>query len=174
MHPTLQSIFDTLETQRSALLSQVEKINEEQFLKSPAPGKWSISQILTHLITSEQLSIAYMKKKSLGVDALDNSGLIESAKMIVLKISQRIPIVKFKAPTIVLEKTPPPLTYQQVIQQWLDTRQGLLRFLQSIEDKNIRKKIYKHPVAGRLDVTQALTFFHEHIHHHWPQVKRLL
>jgi len=174
MHSTLQSIFDTLETQRGTLLNQVEKISEDQFLKSPAPGKWSISQILTHLITSEQLSIAYMKKKSLGIGELDDSGLIESLKMVVLKISQRIPSVKFKAPAVVLEKTPPPLTHQQVIQQWYATRQDLLKFLQSIDDKNIRKKIYKHPIAGRLDVTQALTFFHEHIHHHWPQVKRLL
>ena len=32
------------------------------------PGnKWSVGQILTHLLTSERMALRYMKKKSLGI-----------------------------------------------------------------------------------------------------------
>ena len=48
-----------------------------------------------------------MKKKALGIDQLKNSGLSESLRLEVLKISQRIPALKFKAPKIVVSNTPP-------------------------------------------------------------------
>lgn len=173
MHLKLQKKFDEIETVRLDLLKKVSEITDEKFMHTPGSGKWSISQILTHIMISERLSMGYMKKKSLGIDQVGNSGVVESFKMIILKISQRIPL-KYKAPKVVVEHTPEALSRMQLVAQWDADRQILQKFLETIEEKNIKKKIYKHPVAGRLDVLQALTFFNEHIHHHWPQVKRLL
>lgn len=165
--------FNELERQRIDILNRVKDLSEEKLNYAP-PGKWSINQILTHILVAEQLSVMYMKKKSLGSGQLQNSGLSAACRIIVLQASQRIPAIKFKAPKVVVDHTPPAFPLNELAVQWETHRQKLKAFLESIDEKNKRKLIYKHPVAGMLDARQAVVFFREHIIHHWPQIKRLL
>jgi hypothetical protein len=173
MNNRLQKTFDLLEKERRQLEKDLGSRTEQALTYVPTPGKWSVLQILTHLLTSEKLSLAYMKKKSLGAAQLDNSGPWESAKVLALKISQRLPI-RYNAPSVVRDHTPEALPLSEFFIQWEALRRELKNFLDSVEDKNVRKKIYKHPVAGRLDANQAMLFFREHLHHHRPQIDRLL
>ena len=173
MHPLLLKQFNKLEADRQKLLLALTPLSHDAILFRAPPGKWSVNQIVTHLLTSERLSLLYMRKKSLGIQNVGNSGIRESVKLMVLKVSQRLPL-KYKAPGILVEHTPEALPLPQAIEQWNAVRNDLRKFLEGIADQNIRKMIYKHPVVGMLDVTQAMAFFHEHIHHHWPQVKSLL
>ncbi len=174
MNIKLQQLYNQLEADRKILLDQVELVPEERFNCQPLPGKWSLGEVLSHIVASEHGSTSYMKKKSLGIDLVDNSGIVESFKLGLLMVSQRLPFLKFKAPKIVLDHTPQFHSAESISTQWNEVRMDLRIFLEKIEDKNIRKKIYKHPVAGRLDVVQAITFYREHIIHHSPQIKRLL
>ena len=173
MNKHFEPIFNALQEQKENLLGQVKSISPDTFNYKPAPGKWSINQILMHLITSEKLSIGYMKKKSLGVDQLRNSGIMEKIRIGFFIISQRLPL-KYKAPRVVVDKTPQAGSLTELIQQWDAVRSELADFLERIEDKNVYKVIYKHPFAGRLDVAQTMIFFREHIIHHSPQIFRIL
>ncbi len=173
MNSDLKIQFEVIRKERTTVLQEVSSLTEEQFNFSPHLGKWSISQILTHVLTSEQLSLGYMTKKAKVIHTLDDSGWIESLKMLLLKVSQRIPL-KYKAPKVVVASTPAALSKEELSQRWHHQLNELKDFLETIEDKHVRKKIYKHPIAGRLDVRQALQFFQEHFHHHLPQVWRLL
>jgi hypothetical protein len=173
MHADLQQLFKQIENQRNDLLSEIEKLTPEQYHLSKN-GKWSIAQILTHLLTSEKLSFGYMKKKSLGIDSAGDSGFIEDLRYLFLKVSQRISFMKYRAPKIVVDNTPPAMSLPEVKKEWGAIREDLRIFLERMEEKNIRKKIYKHPVAGRLNVKQAIGFLSEHLNHHLPQIKRLL
>lgn len=174
MNPSFQTIFNAVERQRAEILSQVKQLPPDRYMLQPSPAKWSIAQILTHLLTSEKLSIGYMKKKMLGIDQLNNSGMAGSLRFTLLQLSQRIPNLKFRAPNVVVANTPQALPIDELISQWDALRNDLKALLESIEEKNVKKAIYKHPLAGRLDAAQATAFFYEHIHHHWPQIKRLL
>jgi len=174
MNIKLQRLYDQLEAERKKLLAQVELLPEEKFNRQPSPGKWSLAQVLSHLVAAEQGSTGYMKKKSLGIEQVDNSGVLESIKLGLLVVSQRLPFLKFKAPKVLVDHTPQFQSAESIIRQWDKVRTDLKIFLEKLEDKNIRKKIYKHPIAGRLDVVQAITFYREHIIHHSPQIKRLL
>jgi uncharacterized damage-inducible protein DinB len=169
----LHKTFLQLEHQREQFLARITGLSATQFSASPAPGQWSVSQIVTHLIASERLSIAYMKKKSLGIDQLGNSGMGSSLRMILLKISQRFPF-KFKAPKVVIDNTPDAWPFDELVHQWQSVRNELSAFLESLDDKHIKKLIYKHPIAGRLDARQAMIFFYEHANHHRPQIERIL
>ena len=173
MNPSLESVFQALEQQREALLSSVKNLSEEKYNTSAFSGKWSISQILTHLLTSEKLSLAYIKKKAQGIDKVKNSGLVETLRLWLLIISQRIPL-KYKAPKVMVENTPPAMPLPKLIEEWSIVRSELKQFLENMEDKHVRRVIYKHPIAGRLDVRQTMIFFREHIIHHTPQIKRQL
>ena len=172
MHKKLQKRFDRLELDQQKLLEKLATLSEEQLNTSP-PGKWPISYIAAHLITSERLSLIYMKKKSQGMLALRNSGMGEEVKMMLLKVSQRFPF-KFKAPPELVQHTPASVPLSDLVQRWTKERENLRKFLEDIKDENIYKLVYKHPVAGRLNVLQALDFMIEHFHHHLPQINRLL
>ncbi|HEY5747489.1 MAG TPA: DinB family protein [Chryseolinea sp.] len=172
MNKKLQKRFDRLELDQQKLLQKLSALSEEQLNASPQ-GKWPISYIAAHLITSERLSLLYMKKKSQGISGLRNSGMVEEVKMWVLKLSQRIPF-KFKAPGYLVEHTPTSVPLTDLVQRWTAERGKLRKFLEDIKDEDLYKLVYKHPVAGRLNVLQALDFMIEHFHHHLPQINRLL
>lgn len=174
MNSLYQKTFDLLEQQRAEIVGLIKNVSDDKFHHTPAPGKWSLSQVLTHILTAEGLSIAYMKKKAQGADQLKDSGMSEALRFWVLQISQRIPVLKFRAPKVVVENTPSALPMQELLQRWDAQRNDLKIFLDSLEEKNSKKVIYKHPIAGRFDAQQAVAFFREHIIHHMPQIKRLL
>lgn len=92
----------------------------------------------------------------------------------LLKVSQRIPVLKFKAPKVVVEHTPEALSLEEITDRWNRSRTDLKQLLESIPEKHSRRLIYKHPIAGMLDAGQAVKFMYEHIRHHSPQIKSLL
>jgi uncharacterized damage-inducible protein DinB len=169
-----KSVFEELEHQRFEIVDLIKTVSPEKFNSQPISGKWTLAEILTHIITAEQLSLGYMKKKMPAIKELANSGLGESFRLLVLIISQRIPALKFKAPNVVLQNTPPPFTVQETLEKWEQHREELKRFLEAFDDAYVRKVLYKHPIAGRFNTRQALVFFREHIIHHLPQINRLL
>ena len=93
--------------------------------------------------------------------------------MWVLKLSQRFPF-KFKAPGYLVEHTPTSEPLADLVQRWNAERGKLRKFLEEIKDEDLHKLVYKHPVAGYLNVLQALDFMNEHFRHHLPQINRLL
>ena len=172
MNTKLQQIFDSLENQRNQLFTSLNSLTAEK-LNQPPPSGWSINQVIAHLITAERLSIAYLHKKIQAINEVDNTGLVEELKMIVLILSQRLPF-KFKAPKVVVENTKPTTSLQELEKEWTAVRNELKGLLEKFGDDQVKRKIYKHVVAGKLNIQQTLLFFREHIIHHQQQIKRLL
>lgn len=172
MNAQLEQLFTTLESDREKLFAKIGKLSAEQFNRSEA-GKWSVHQVLAHLVTAEKLSLQYLNKKFLGIKDADNSGIVEEIKMLVLKISQRLPF-KFKAPKKVVEFTPTYPNLETLEEEWILLRKELRLFLEKINDDQVNKKIYKHVFAGMLSSKQALIFFREHFIHHLPQINKLI
>lgn len=174
MHPQIQQIVDSLEAQRETILRDFRDFSAEQLHRAPRPGKWSAAQILSHIIAAERMSVAYMQKKLQGIDQASRSGVFEEVKFGILKVSQRLPGLKFKAPIRVVENTTLYKDVAGIEEEWKTIRADLERLVAKIPDHHLDRMIYKHPIAGYLNVQQALKFFREHIIHHTPQLKRLL
>jgi uncharacterized damage-inducible protein DinB len=172
MNSKLNALFCSLEEDRKKMLIAIKNLSLENQKQAP-PGKWSIQQILAHLIAAEKLSIIYLNKKILGIKDAPDTGVLEEIKMVLLQISQRLPL-KFKAPRVVVENTPAYATFEELTADWDKTRTELKNLLEKFDDTQIKKKIYKHVRAGRLNIQHALIFFREHIIHHTPQINRLL
>lgn len=168
----LQHQFNLLEQTRTEIVNLLSDVDQASFERSMR-GKWSIAQILIHVITSERLAVLYMRKKSLGVDALKDSGIIEPLKLLVLQVSQRVPL-KYKVPTSIRDKTPVPPSKEEMLKMWEEERAKLSKFLSSIDDKDVRKMIFKHPIAGMLNAAQGVAFLREHLIHHRPQIVKLI
>ncbi|CAN5408629.1 hypothetical protein BH10BAC4_BH10BAC4_14280 [soil metagenome] len=174
MNSSFQKLFATIELQRQKTLDSVRHLSEEHLNKPPGPDKWSAAQILSHLIAGERMSFLYIKKKIQGVAQATDTGIWEEVKINLLKLSQRLPGLKFKAPRIIIEHTPLYKDLPTIIKEWDQVRDDLKQLLETIPDQYINRRVYKHPRAGYLNVRHALLFFREHVIHHTPQIKRLL
>lgn len=172
MNKILAEQLASLEAQRKELLDSLLQLSAEK-LNDHSDGRWSINQIIAHLIAAEKLSIAYLQKKILAINKVDNTGIYEEVKMIVLIISQRLPF-KFTAPRVVVENSTQTTDISQLEKEWCLVRKELRQLLEKVTDDQINRRIYKHVRAGKLNIQHALIFFREHIIHHHPQIKRLM
>jgi uncharacterized damage-inducible protein DinB len=172
LNQSLQKKFELLELQRKALFESLKKVSMEKLTQCPE-GRWSIVQIVAHLIAAEKLSVAYLSKKIMAINEVGDTGLWEEIKMIGLILSQRLPL-KYKAPRVVVENTAKETSIAQLEQEWASVRAELKALLENISDSQVNRKIYKHIFAGKLNVQQALVFLSEHFIHHQPQIRRLL
>jgi uncharacterized damage-inducible protein DinB len=172
MNKILERQLTALEVQRNELFTSLHSLPTEK-MNNHSEGRWSINQILAHLIAAEKLSISYLQKKILAMNEVDNTGIYEEIKMIGLIISQRLPF-KFKAPRVVVENTSQTTDIAQLEKEWSSSREELRQLLEKVSDDQVKRRIYKHVRAGKLNIQHALIFFREHIIHHHPQIKRLM
>jgi uncharacterized damage-inducible protein DinB len=173
MTSSLTTHFQEIEHLKHQLLERLRGYGPEVLSNRPAPQRWSILQVLSHLITAEKLSVAYIRKKKLGIATAGNTGPWEAFKFFLLKVSQRIGF-KYRAPKTVVEHTPSYESLDVIQTEWAHVRLQLKSLLEEFDEKDLRKKIYKHPFAGRINIQQAIIFFGEHMRHHQPQINRLL
>ncbi|MBK5277991.1 MAG: DinB family protein [Bacteroidia bacterium] len=172
MNSKLQHLFDSLEVEKNTLLASIKNVSPEK-LQQAQEGKWSINQILAHLIAAEKLSVQYLNKKMLGLKDAGDTGIWEEIKLVVLQVSQRLPL-RFKAPRAVVESTPMYSNMAELQADWDNTRAELKNLLEKFDETQLQKKIYKHIFAGRLNIQHGLVFLKEHMMHHRPQISRLL
>lgn len=173
MNQKLQQAFDDLELQREQLLSGLRRVPPESLTSSP-PGKWSILRILSHLITGERTGLEYVRKKILGIDSAGDTGIYEELKMKILVVSQRLRFLKYKAPRLIEERTVVYGSLDEVDKQWSLLRNEWRTLLDKIPDNKVNRKIFRHVVAGRLNLVHGLRFFGEHVIHHKPQIDALI
>ncbi len=172
MNKTLSLHFDMLEKQRQQVLDKVRQ-HPDAFDRKPNAGKWSVHEILAHLISAEKLSVRYILKKRQGIDGVGETGLTEEIKMLLFKVSQRLPL-KFRAPATVVAATKKYTSYNDLVADWDAVRQSLKQILEQTDEKQLKKKIYKHIILGKLNIVHAVKFLREHVNHHLPQINRLL
>ncbi len=174
MHTSLQKIFSEMEDQRLQLLGLVKGLSTESLNQSPTPGAWSLAQVFSHIITSERLTLNYVSKKIQAAETLDNSGMWEEIKSVLLMITQRFPGVKFRAPKAIVEKTVAYGSYAEIEEAWGTLRTELKSFLDAYPEKYLQRKVARHPFAGYLNIAQGVSFLRDHITHHTPQIRKLL
>lgn len=171
MNRRVEKKFAKIERLKQDLITLAEA-NRKKFNQRQT-NSWSIEQILAHLITAEKLSVRYLEKKIQGIEQADATGIWEDVKMFLLTISQRLPL-KFKAPKTVVDSTPTYDDLESLVSDWATTREQLRVQLLKIKDEQVKAKIFKHIIAGKLNILHALDFLGEHIKHHMPQIRRAL
>jgi len=174
MHEPLQHLFREIERQRQTVLTSLRHLSNEQLNRVASPGTWSIAEIVSHLITAERMSVQYMQKKIHGLEQVSDTGIWEEAKSLLLIISQRLPGIKFKAPQRIVESTVQFKELAALEKEWETVRHELQALLETFPSARLKRKIYRHPFAGYLNIWHGLIFLREHTIHHTPQIKRLL
>lgn len=160
-----------MEEAKASFLSMIASWPTERLMASPDEG-WNALQIVEHLIMSENGTLEYLNRKAqAAAEELEAAGEQEaevSRKLnLALKSDQR-----WEAPAVL---APPrgdqPLT--RLEEQWSDLRGRWKKFLEELPEAYHNKKMFRHPLAGRLNIEQTLSFVEHHIKHHVHQLRRL-
>ncbi len=164
--------FDVLESMKKRLFNAIDSVPDEK-LKSPAaPGKWSIAQVIDHVTTAESRSIQYVHKKTQAPDAVPPAGFMCAVRTWLLVTMLSSPL-KFKAPEVVAD-TPDNRSRAELAARWAAARGELRNLIESLPEDLMAKALFKHPVAGRMNMGQMLEFMTSHMKRHARQVERAL
>ncbi len=136
----------------------------------PAEDKWSITQIVFHLVKAEQLSLISINKEMKNENQ-QKAGLSALVRASLLKYSLKSRL-KFKAPPI-LGKMPETYDLNELETKWITIRNKLNITLGEVNPNIGKNYMFTHPYAGRLNIEQTMDFLVEHFNHHCRQIKNL-
>jgi len=173
MPTTLQRKFDRLSHSKIELLKRLENQSQEILNRQVVPGRWSSIQVVKHLINVETSVVRYVNKKRLAIETLENTGLSEDFKVFITCIWLRLP-TKIKAPEVVAQNLEGSFTLESLLLEWQESSLALEEMVSSIEKQHYRKKLFKHPLIGRINIVQTFSFLQAHFDHHLPQIARQL
>lgn len=154
------------------LMTQVQQFTPESVIQSPAPGSWSVQEVVQHLALSEHLSLRYLRKKTLDPSAIppkDFSYPIRKGLLYLYLVSP----FKFKAPPMVSAEQFPDEKMDTTLAGLRSNQEALLTFIDNMPDQAKTGLVYRHPIAGRTDLKGMFQFFTWHIKHHSHQINRI-
>ena len=164
--------LEVLEGQRKALFARVEHLDEERLNRPPAAGKWSIIQVMCHLISAEKAFLASLRKEVSRGTGIGRAGLKNTLKRGLLKVAFSLPL-RFKAPPRA-EALPEHQDLETTRGQWDEVRAGWWETLGAFPPELADRELFRHPVVGRLSLAQGLDFMVDHLERHGRQIDRII
>lgn len=174
MHTSLKPTYDKLQADLQNLYNELKGHPDVVLNKKLSSERWSVLQIMHHLILAEQLSINYVNKKMSFQPDYKKAGMMTGFRHLGLKLYLGNPF-KFKAPDIVGDdKLPEKSTFWETVKKWNATREELNTLLENFPPELLNKEVYKHTVGGRLTIKQMLQFFDGHFVRHRKQIRKTI
>lgn len=164
--------FKSIEEQRRNLLDEIAKLSHTQQNFKPAPDSWSVLQVVNHLIHAETGIVKYMLKKMQGINTVEKAGIQAKLRLILLQGFLKSPL-KFKAPKVLNIPQEDVYIYDNVSKQWSEVRSEFGKILDQLNPADAEKMLFKHPISGRFNIYQTMSFMREHIDHHIKQIGRI-
>jgi len=171
-HAALNKAFERIEQQRNNLFDRLKIYDDKVLNQKPDEASWSVIEVLRHLTAAEDFSAQYLDKKTKDVNAGRKTGLKEAFRSFLLNAYLGSP-KKFKAPDIAV-----PLagyaTLADTRASWDIVRGRLQDIWKGLPAELLDRNWFKHPVAGKLNLMQMLTFMEAHASRHEKQIWRAL
>lgn len=166
--------FERMDLQNKDLLNLIRPLTKENYLRHPDPNTWSVGQIANHLCLSEQLSLAYLKKKLSYPNKLLPYHARSRWSLFMVNFILWSPF-KVKAPAIInmwdnKEVLPP----DELDAKWNSIRTEMAALIAEHQPEFGNHLVFNHPFGGRMTMNQMLIFFNHHIAHHLRQINRVL
>jgi hypothetical protein len=172
MHPRTHEILTCLDSELSGLRAAVDTVPSERRCERPAPDRWSVAEVLEHLVMVER---AVMKACARQLGAARESGLpaeTETTSIRHLLPPERVASRERQlvAPEMLRPKGIDAAT------AWADlerTRQQLRDFVMSADGLALGEVSFAHPSLGTLNLYQWLLFAAGHHARHADQIREI-
>lgn len=164
--------YSDLETMRKTLFNDLKKYSDEVINTKPEPNKWSVVEVLLHLIAAEEATLSYLQKKTMDTSIAKKSGLNSKIKYMLLQVAFNIP-AKYKAPSVTKPKASK-ATLHELDEKWAKIRSETMAILEKLKDEDFSKELWLHPVTGKMSLMQMVDFLTMHFQRHQLQVVNTL
>ena len=172
MATKFETRFNDIETSRKNLLAELKQYPDDLLNKKPSDKAWSPIQVMEHLMISEEASLKYLQKKTLDTSKSHNAGLKGKWRLFITKAMFGTPFT-FKAPTL-LNPTNKYATLAEVETSWNKIRSDLFQLLNKLPAKELEKDIWKHAIAGKMNIYHMVEFIDFHFNRHRKQIERTI
>lgn len=172
MNSLLQSYFQQLEKNKVRTWQMLGGIDEEKFHWKKDVRTWSLAQVMDHVIYSEASALAYCKKKMLAGDNMPNASILNTLKIQIYFWALQTKL-RFKAPKPI-SNPKNDQSLAEIKAYWDQTRAEYASFLESYPDSYLNKAVFRHPLAGRIKLSEMLRFLNTHVINHQFQIARIL
>ena len=169
MLPKLQVHFDNLERKRQLLFTELARLSEEQLRFQPAAGKWSLLEVVHHLLLVERMVVSSAADRPVrGRERRSLRARIGYAAVcMVLGLGVRVKVPLRSA----VPETGASLG--ELEEEWDRTRVDLRCCLDGISERTMGHTLVRHPIGGPLNAVRTVSFLTRHFDHHGRQVKRI-
>lgn len=147
----------------------LKHVSEETFLETPPRGGWSYSEVYSHVLGANHMSIIAVEK------CLSKTADIKSRKphwkVRLILFFGKFPPGKIKAPAQV-EAAVKKISKEEASNLLIKLKKKLDTILVDFKKFDTKYK-FKHPRLGYLDAKDWLRFILIHTRHHQKQIKRI-
>ena len=155
---------------RDSLLDGLGSLDPEMLTARPLEGKWSILEIVEHMVIGErEVLMGLPEPSALRVykRTIKNKLML---KIVMFVLGWR---VKVKVPS--KSMIPKGQTELRRIREMWDENQDWFRnYVEGCGQDDLKKAVFKHPVSGPIDVYQAVEMCFAHFESHRAQIDKLL
>jgi len=169
MPERLQQGLRALDERRRALLDEVEALSAERLTAKPLPGKWSILEIVEHLVIAERDVLQNLPEPSQLVDRPRRLKAHVSYPLVMFVLKHGIP-AKVPSPRMVPTGN---ASLAALRRQWDENHQWLRAYVDGLERDDFGKAVFEHPIAGPMTVEQTIRMGLVHLETHIREIRRL-
>lgn len=164
MKPTAR--LRRIERTREGLIERVGEMEEGLLDFQPEPDKWSIREIVEHLVVAEE-------------SVLGDTAALEEMEARPRSLRGRILylvvmfVLRFDIPVKVPSRDMLPTgeaSIGELADRWRETHDRLRAYLRGRSGRAGRDAVFRHPVCGPMKPSQALWMLEVHLHRHIRQI----
>ena len=172
MHPRVADLVDYLSRERAALLAAVASVPADQLDRQPAPGSWSVAELLDHL---QQIEAGSARLLSGRLAKAREAGLgPETSTESVLDCLAAYPIKDGpprEAPEMVRPR--PDARAEEALAGLQASREMLLNVLREGDGLDLGSVTANHRVLGDIGIYQWCMFIGQHEERHERQIRAI-
>jgi hypothetical protein len=164
----LAQLSDRLDQSRARVLALVEGTDEDQRSSQPAEGKWSLLQVVEHLVLAEEGTLKVFEQGP------PPEPKVKVRSVLALRAIEGLFGLRLRLPVPSKSLTPTtPESLEPLRVRWVAAGKGIAQYVGALEPDDLRKPRFRHPVAGWLTAAQGIDFLERHIRHHERQIHRI-
>jgi hypothetical protein len=168
MQRTFESQITVWADDRRRLLDEVERLEPERLTARPLPGKWSILEIVEHLMLGDRDVLQGLPNPSALVDQRRRLKDRVSYPLVMFVLACRIPAKASPRHFPRGQSSLPDLR-----RDWDEMQLWLRSYVERLDRGEPARAVFGHPVAGPMTMQQVLHMGKLHLATHTRQIRRL-
>ena len=154
---------------RGALLDEMEALGPAALTAKPLAGKWSMLEIIEHLVLAERAVFMGLPDPSQLVDG--ERGFEHRVRYVIVMF-----VLKFGIRTRVPTPAMVPRgerSLAELRRLWDENQDWLRSCVDRLGPEGVRRVVLEHPIAGPLSLEQAVRMGQDHLDGHVRQIRAL-